>query len=209
MTAGTAFEIEVPITAANVAAEQREIEALATPAELAAIVVRTEADYAAADAFLTELLSKRDAIVGMRKSATGPLYGVIKTVEGWFKPYVDASAKVERRLRDEMNGYLTAKARAADEARAAALEAAKSRDTAGMVVALTKAADASAKPAGGATVKYRWAIKAIDEAALPPEFWTPNIDLIMLHASHAGPDGPEPIPGVTFERQATIGAKRK
>jgi hypothetical protein len=203
-------EITVPLTtsANDVAALQREAESDA-PA-IRAIQVTDADGYTFADAILTDVVQKKDAVVAMRKRATVPLYGAIREIESWFKPVVSALEVSERHLKGAMGSWRIAEDARERAAREAAAVAAESGDAPAMLSALTAAADAgSARDEGRATVRYVWAVKRIVRELVLPEWLVPDLPRIERVARDAPGDGDAPvIPGVVFEKVARVGARR-
>lgn len=200
--------IAVPIAAHDVAALQRQAEYDAP--NCAAITITCADDYAFADAVLTDIVHRKDAIVAMRKSATTPLYQVVRTIEGWFAPVLVALEQSERTLKTTMGAWRVAELERERAAREAAAVAAESGDATGMILAVTEAAAASdAGAAGRATTRFTWIVKSVDERRLPSIWWIPNCAGLNTLARKAPGDGPAPnVPGVTFERVAIVGARR-
>lgn len=199
----------MPTNAAEVAKLQAEAE-LAVVEDLPGIVVETPEDYQQADAVLTEILQRKDAITAMRTSATGPLYGVIRTVEGWFRPVLGAYTTLETTIKQRMGAYAQLTAEAEAEARRAAQTAVESGDAGALVESLNTAEDAVAvREAVAARVTFRWQVKRVAEDLLPSEYWTPDLAKIEAVAKAAGSaeegsDGEPVIPGVVFERVANV-----
>jgi hypothetical protein len=200
--------IAIPTSAADVAALQREAESDA-PA-IKAITVNDADEYAFADAILTDVVRKKDAIVAMRKSATVPLYGVIRTIESWFKPVVSTLEAGEASLKRAMGSWRLACADAERAAREAAAVAAESGDAGALVEALQVATAIQAAPAAGrATTRFVWAVKRIAADLVPSDWLVPDVARIEALAKATPGDGPAPVvPGVIFERVAQIGARR-
>lgn len=193
--------------ARKVAALQRAFETDA-PAYLAVRIASAE-DYTFADALLSEVVTKKDAAIAMRKTATGPLYGVIRTVESWFKPLLDAIAPAEKHLRGVMGAWRVEQEARELEARELAAVAAESDDAPALVEALTIAQEASAKPEARSSTAFGWYVERIAEDMLPDEYWIPDRARLDAIAKEAGASTEPPIvPGVIFKRTAKIGARR-
>ncbi len=197
----------VKMTADRVATLQADAEELATIT--AGAMATTPEEYALIDSVLTEAVRKRDAALAMRREATVPLYGVIKTVEGWFRPVDQALAKIITDLKRALGDYRLAQAERERAARELAAHAADTGDADTMIEALTTAAAEAEAPAGGARTRFVWTVKRIAADMLAPEWLCPDVAKIEAVAkAHKGDDAPI-IPGVTFERVALVGAKHK
>jgi hypothetical protein len=145
----------------------------------------------------------------MRKSATGPLYGVIRTVEAWFRPLVVALESSEKTLKGAMGAFRVLREREEREARELAARAAETNAPAEeLVAALTVASTAAAKPDARATTRFMWRVETVNPHAMPIEWLMPNIPALDKMASRHKGDEPPVVPGVTFERVAQIGARK-
>ncbi len=170
----------------------------------------TDADtLALADALLTDVVTRKDAAVAMRKRATGPMYAAVREIETWFRPLVIALETAERHLKDLVGAYRLEQHDRARAARELAAAAAEQHDASALIEALTVADDAAAPDGARATTRYAWQVKRIAEDLLPDEWWTPDTTRIDAVAKAAAGDGDAPvIPGVVFERVAIVGARR-
>lgn len=204
----TSLTVAVPANAKDVQALQRQAES--DHETIAVVSISDDAEYAFADQLLTHVVQRRDAAIAMRKEATVPLYGVIRTIEGWFKPLVDADTRSEKHLKGAMGAYLAERARLEREARELAAKAAEEGDAEALLTALTVATEASETPAGArATARFEWRVRAVPyPLTVPREFWCvdrPKLD--ALAKAHKG-DDPPAVSGVEFERVAIMGARR-
>lgn len=198
--------VTCPLTAADVAKQQREIEE--DLPEVLAFRVVTEKDYSLADEVLSDLARKSDALVAMRQSATRPMKQAAATIEGWFRPVVGALATAQAHLKAEIGAYRVRLLKAEADARAAAADAVVSGDAAALTQALTEASSVVA-PRGNARIRFVWKVSRIAEDLLPDEYWCPDLDKIANVARAAGGSELAPvIPGVIFERVPVVGAKR-
>lgn len=202
MTDVTQITVPLPHSAADVATLQREAELTAAFPDFD---IADAGEYAAVDAALSDVVRRKDAVIAMRKSATSPLYGVVKTVESWFRPVVVALESAETRLKGTMNAYLVAQHAREREARAAIATASEGVE---LVAALAVATEAGAPPAGRATVAFVWIVDRVIVDLLPDEWWTPDTAKIAAVAKAHKGDDPPVIPGVVFKRDAKIGARR-
>ena len=206
MTTPTTLSITVPQSAQSAAASQRTAEV-----ELKQILSITEVSspetYAVLDSILTDVVRDKDAAERMRKQATDPLYEALRTIGEWFRPWIQARKNAEERLKILMGRYRVAQAQVATAARQEAADAAMVGDSSRMLDALEVAA--AVPPEGRATVSFRWAVKRIAADLLPDEWWAPDMARIEEFARAAGTsEDPPVIPGVIFEREARIGARR-
>lgn len=199
--------LALPVSAADVATLQREAEAN-VEAFLAFTCVDDAEDYATADALLTGLVRKLDTVVAMRRSATVPLYGVIKLVEGWFKPVTTALETPIKHLKHIMGEYRVNQDALAIAAREVAAQAADAHDAQTLHTALAVATAAAEKPAARSSTTFAWVVDRVIEDLLPDEWWAPARDRLDSLAKSTKGEDPPVVPGVVFKRVARIGAKR-
>lgn len=174
-----------------------------------AITVSNADELATADATLTTLVRWKDDTLAMRTNATGPLYKIVKLVEAWFRPLVQATNEAETHLKAQIGAFKVQLFEAQQAANRAAVVAAQSNDRETVVEALnasTAIATASETHAG---TRMRWAVKRINPDLLPDEYWCPDTAKIEAVFAAADGNGDAPvIPGVIPERVAAITAKR-
>lgn len=192
----------------NLALAEREVEAL-SPVEEAILQVKVQdnASYELADRMLSEAARHKADIVAKRKEATGGAYKTIKTIEGWFRPAIKILDRCEAHLKSELSAYRVKLEAGEREARAKALEAAQAGEHGAMTAALQVASDASGRPPGRSAATFEWRAASVDMAKLPRAYCAPDWDKIRAEAKTAG-DEPPTIPGVTFERNARISARK-
>jgi len=193
-----------PTTATEVATLQHEAESLVPSVER--LTIESADDYTFADGLLSELVRRKDAAVAMRKRATGPLKEAAREIESWFRPLVTALERCEAHLKGEIGRW-----RIDEDARAlAARDAAAKAAQAGDVDAMHEALDTATAPStsGRSTVRYRWAVKRIVRDLLLPEWLVPDEKRIAKLAREHKGDEPPVVPGVVFEREAIVGARR-
>ena len=163
-------------------------------------------DYTIADDLLSDLARRKDEIVAMRKSATGPLYTVIKTVESWFKPYITVLDGGISHLKGQLSAYNVAEAKRLEASRQAATAAAEARDSAALLAAVSEPAPA---PVGRATTTWFWRVDRVIREMLRDEDLIPDMAKFEAAAKAAGSgEQPPVIPGVVFVRDARMGARR-
>jgi hypothetical protein len=167
-----------------------------------------DATLGAADELLTQAVQLLDAAKLCRSSVTGPVYKAIKEVEARFKPAIVNLETFIFGCKKQIGGYRVLLANEAAAARLAAAEAAQSGDADALVQCLNDADTLAAKPAGvGAGARIRWVVKRINPELLPDEWWCPDeARLQELALDHKGDDAPV-VPGVDFERAASVSAR--
>jgi hypothetical protein len=204
----TELTVMVPANAADLATEQSRAEELALSLSTMGAIESAD-EYTALDTILSEVARRKAAVLDMRKSATGPLYGVIRTVETWFRPLVTSLESCESSLKGAMGKWRVLCAEREREARELAAKAAESGDAGALVEALTVATEAAAKPDARATTRFMWVVESVDESELDRHMWMiPNYPKLESFAkSHKG-DMPPEVHGVKFKRVAQIGAKK-
>lgn len=201
-----AITVQLPLDARDVAALQASAEADA-PA-YASLTVASADDYTFADELLTAVVRRKDAAIAMRQQATRPMYAAIKTIEGWFRPLVNALEDAEVSLKNAMGRYRLEQNARELAARDAARLAATTGDAPALVTALTTASHAAQAPAGRASVSLAWHATSVNSALLPREYLVADMPRIQaLARAHKG-DAPPVLAGVTFERVSRVGARR-
>lgn len=192
----------------------RELAALQAAAEsdaAALITLDASEDAATLDAFLTDVVQRKDAALAMRKRVTGPAYTIAREVEGWFRPLLVALVAAEDHLKRVLGAKRLAAMNAEREARELAAKAAAEGDADTMIAAVTIAADAAAPDGARATTRYVWAVARVIPDLLLPEYLTPDMAKIeaFAKAAPAGAEADEPVlPGVRFKRVPIVGARR-
>ena len=207
----------LPADAAAVATVQREVESELVPF-VKSFEVTDHDTYEAADAILTDVVTRKDAVVNMRKSATAPAYAGIRVVEAWFKPVTAALESCERHLKTQMGAYKIAAAKKEAEQRELAARAAETGDAKTLHAALTVASSAGAPVPGRATASVGWVVARIVPAIMTHALLAEFVDahreeFARWYAKGVGAGmrselEPRPEAGVVFERVAKIGAKR-
>lgn len=203
----TAITVALPMNAADVAALQRQAE-YDVPSYLAVEVADADT-YQFADALLTDVAQRKDAITAMRKSATGPMYTAVRTVEAWFKPVTAALESAEAHLKSVMGAWRLAEREREAAAREATAVAAEAGDAATMIAAVSEAAAIAAPTGARATTRFVWIVKRIAADLIPPDWMVPDVARIEALARSTPGDADAPVvPGVIFERIARLGARR-
>lgn len=203
---GEAITVTLPHTANDAAALQREAEA--DWAVVRTWHVTDAETYTAADETLSDAARRLDALERMRTSVTAPLLAVKRTVDAWFAPGKDALESIIAHLKSELGTYRVKQLAAERKAREEAAKAATAGDGQALLTALTVAEAAGQAPEGRSTTTFVWVVDRIAADMLPAEWLVPDEKRIAAHArAWRGEDAPV-IPGVTFRREAKIGARR-
>jgi hypothetical protein len=207
-TTGTvAYDITIPVphAAHEVAAMQLEAE---TAGAFEDFTIDTAEEYTAVDAMLTDVVRKKDAVTKMRQSAVAPVKAGIKVVEGWFAPVLAAYERTETRLKGTMSEYRIKQHETERKARELAAVHITEGDSPALLAALATANDAATAPAGRATTTFVWVVERIAHDMVPAEYKiTDEKRIAEIARTHKG-DDPPVVPGVTFRRDARIGARR-
>jgi hypothetical protein len=171
---------------------------------------------------LIEQLKVLDAMQEQRDGVTKPMHEAWKNACALFSEGLDLQKQICAALKTHIAAYeLTqaeAKALATEQARAALVAG----DVATIERALTVVNEAAPAPVQGVSTTFKWAVKRLAEAApcqhcgstrgmLPREFWTEGADLGALNALAGKCHDNEPpiVPGVVFERAASVTGRRK
>lgn len=201
-------DVNVKLTAPDVARYQRDLSTeLAGLTELPAIA--TAEEYTVVDEILREITRKHDAILAMRKDATGPLYTSIKVIESWFAPVNAAVKPVTDHLRKLLGDYRVAQAKAEAQAREAATRAAEADDADGLLAALEASTSLARTPTGTAGVRLEWECVAWDREKIPREYLTVDWSAVKIHLRECAARGEVPrVEGMTFEQKGKVTVRR-
>ncbi len=182
-------------------------EAQATALALRGSTVESEDELVEADAMLTAVVRKKDAVVAERTKVTS----LTRAVEAMVRPAVKAWTEAEDTLKGAIGAYRLAKLEASKEL-AAEVSAELTETNALSLEGLQKITESQAlvsRDAGESTTRYAWKVKRLVPELLPDEWWTPDEVKIAAHARAFPGDGDAPvIPGVVFERTPIVGARR-
>lgn len=189
--------------AGDIDSEHRDM--LATLCELDTFTVSCDDDAAFAADMLREVKAKAKDLDERRKSVTQPLNATVKTINGWFKPALDALEAAEKKLKARVALYMLESSRRAQEALALAA-------TAPTVEAAT-AALAASMPAAmpqGVSMRMIWHFRIVDESAVPVRFCSPDSAKIEAEMRGSAKDNGEPTPisGVEFFQEASMTVRR-
>lgn len=186
---------------AKLQADQIAIEAEATDLAKAPPVIDSPETLALVVDWLREKLAERDAIIDTRKAATGPLYKVIRMIEGWFRLPLEPYERIEPIVRKAIGDYAITQVEARRDAMAAAtrLVASPSLGNLAALPAVLQAVAAPDAKAEGASALTYWATAVIAGDLLDRQWLTPDLVKIQAHADrYEAHQTPFAIPGVRF-----------
>jgi len=174
--------------------------------ELDTFTVTSDEDSAFAADLIREVRAKHKELDDRRKEVTGPLNGTVKTINGWFKPALDALENAEKKLKAKVALYMTEREKAAREALALAAAA----QTAQEATAALAAAPAPAAMPQGVSMRTVWRWRVTDAQAVPREFCSPDAARIdaELRGALKDNEAPPEIPGVEFFQEAQMAVRR-
>jgi hypothetical protein len=133
--------------------------------QLTGIQLTSQTALDAAGALLQDVKGKMKALEEQRTSATKPLLTAKTQIDGWFKPAKEALSKLETLLKRAIADYTAAQQRARLEAMAAG-----DHDTALAVP--------EPELPSGISVRSIWRWRVLNEAAIPREYMTVDVDKI-------------------------------
>lgn len=189
--------------AGDLDAEHREM--VATLRELDTFTVASDEDSTFAADMIREVKAKHKELDERRKEVTQPLNATVKTINGWFKPALEALETAERKLKSKVALYMQESARKAQEA-LALVAAAETAEEA--TVAL--AASVPAAMPQGVSMRMIWRFRIVDESAVPARFCSPDLAKIDAEMRGSAKDdgAPTPIAGVEFFQEASMTVRR-
>ncbi len=185
--------------------------------------VDTPALFQTVGALLIEQLRVLDSMQEQRDAVTKPLYEGWKNTCELFKEGLDLQKEICASLKGLIAGYELEQARlkalATQEARAALVTG----DVQTIERALTVVNEAAPDAAQGVSTTFKWQVKRLAPVDLPcsccgsvrgmvpREYWTEQADFSKLNdfASRWKENDPPIIPGVIFERAASVTGRRK
>jgi hypothetical protein len=174
--------------------------------ELDTFTVANDEDSAFAADLIREVKAKHKELDDRRKEVTGPLNTTVKTINGWFKPALDALENAEKKLKAKVALYMTEREKAAREALALAAAA----QTAQEATAALAAAPTPAAMPQGVSMRMIWKFRIVDESAVPARFCSPDPNKIdaEMRGSVRDDGAPTPIPGVEFFQEASMTVRK-
>ena len=158
--------------AGDLDAEHREM--VATLRELDSFAVANDEDSAFAADMIREVKAKHRELDERRKEVTGPLNATVKTINGWFKPALDALETAERKLKGKIAEFVRERERQTRAALAAAAAATTAQEATAALVAAPQAA--TLPP--GMSLRMVWKWRVVDEVRVPRHFCSPDAQRI-------------------------------
>lgn len=185
--------------------EREHTTAVAALRELDTFVVASDDDSAFAADIIREVKGKHKELDDRRKEVTGPLNATIRTVNGWFKPALDALDAAERKLKSKVALYMQESHRKAHEA-LVLVAAAPTAEQASAALMYS----APAVMPQGVSMRMIWKFRIVDESAIPARFCSPDPDKIEAEMRGSAKDdgAPTPISGVEFFQEASMTVRR-
>lgn len=171
--------------------------------------IDTDAEAAEAAELLRDVVREKDAIASMRDKLLRPVEALKKAVNDLFKPAYGARAASEEKIKSLIKAFQLAKLAEQRKQLAAASQAASARQPEAMSTALIAAHDAAPAKLDGVGFRPKWVARIKSPDLVPYEWCTPDVKRIDEHARKTPVDDePTPIPGVLFERDASVSARR-
>ena len=157
------------------------------------IRLATNDDLKMAVVTVAEMKDKRGAVEAVLKRFTGPLKGVIKDIEGMFKPAMRALDECEALMKRKISSFAEEQAEKRDRLLAAAGEAVSESDQAASRALIAEAENHVIEKVPGLSVRELWDGEVTDAAAIPREFLIPDVK--ALKAMTRARKGDPGIPG--------------
>lgn len=179
---------------------------VAALAELDSFTVANDDDATFAADLIREVKDKHRQLDDRRKEVTGPLNQTVKTINGWFKPALDALENAERKLKSKVATFVQERERQTREALAAVAAAQTAEDA--------KRALAEAQPPAflpqGMSARMVWRWRVVDVNAVPRSFCIPDAQRIEAELRGAVKDGGSPptIDGIEFFQETQMAVRR-
>lgn len=152
--------------------------------------INTTEKYQWAAKAVAEIKEARNKAETMRKSAVDPLGGVIKLINGWFKPGIEALDEAEAVLKKKMVDF----SEASEEKRDKLIRAAGKSSSRSEREELLEKADEHVTPEiEGITKRVTWTGEVENAKKIPREYLIPDVKALLALTRAKGGD-PE-IPG--------------
>jgi chromosome segregation ATPase len=215
MTAPLAPYQPPSITIDHKALQTRAAAAIAELNSLQGATIETPEDAREAAELLRTIVRDKDKITEQiewlclpLKEAKRAIENKAKEIKALFKAEAEAKAGSEALVKRLLGAYHTAQQAEQRRQMQAAAQAAQERKPEALTTALVAAQGAAPPRLDGVSIRPKWVVKRIAEDLLPDEYWTPDRAKIEAVAKAATPEDPPIIPGVIFELDATVSARR-
>jgi len=169
------------------------------------MVLETQDDLDFAGGVLVEIRTKKKVLEGERSKATGPLYKVIRLVEGWFRPAIQHYEKAENKLKKRIGEYHVSKRIEMQAALEIAGEASMHGDKLGASAAMQVATEAKVHKVPGVGVSDVVKYKLVDLAEVPREFLKLDDDAVSAYIAEHGAEAK--IPGLKIWKDVNVSAR--
>jgi hypothetical protein len=192
------------------AATQATTQAIEYLNALQGVTIESDEDAAEAAEELRNVVRQKDLAARLRDEWLAPAKATVARINAGFKPALDAWAASEARLKRLIADFQLAKQAEQKRLLAEAAAAAQARQPEAIATALTAAHDAAPKRLEGVGVRAVWRVKRIAEELLPREWLCADEKKIAAYARSypADKDPNGTVPGVIFELDASVSAKR-
>jgi hypothetical protein len=199
------------------AIEAQLVQVTRETSELDTFEITTPAVAAIVLADLQDKLRIKDATTKIRDSFCQPIRKVANDLAaGLFNPTIKAFEAYELKAKAKLGAFELAQDAARKALTAQAADAARANDVAGMTVALQGANQIALAKPEGASFTFSWKVKRLEPELMlgysvdVEQFWSPDMSKIEAEAERQGTHSEEPpiIPGVIFERDASVAVRR-
>ena len=182
----------------RLAAEADEAKEILAMVEQFQIVTQEDMEFA--NECLGEVKTKLKELKEEREGVTKPMNAALKKVRGWFKPAETFYGHAEKAWKDRIAAWTLAQAEAQRRALEAVQAASAAGDVGAVAQAMTLASAATAELPGNVSVQERWVVEITDNYAVPPDYWSPDINKIR----EAVGGGIREIPGCRIYRDDIV-----
>lgn len=164
--------------------------------------IESDADAAAADAYLVERMREAKALEALRAAAVAPLNEEHARIQAMFNPVVGKGglyAQIREKVGGMLGAYLLAKQQA-KEAALRALQAAADNATPKQLTAALAKVDAAEVPTlGGTTAKGVWVAFVEDEGCVPRAYMSPDPRKLAAYVKNVpAHERPAVLSGIRF-----------
>lgn len=168
------------------------------------LTIESQADLDLAGELLGSAKAKIKELEEQRKSVTGPLNQVVKTINGWFKPVTEFYESCERALKERVAEHTLAQ-QAKQDAALAEIEAGAGDASAEAFAAATQVTE---NPSNVST-RVRWIWTVENWALVPGKYKKLVLDEAAVAAEVEAHGDRAAIPGITITKDIQVIARAK